>query len=368
MNIATTRDDLLKPLVQVGGVVERRQTLPILANVLIQAKSDHLEITATDLEVEMRTRTPVQASEEVEFTVPARKLLDICKALPEGVEVSIDVEGDKLVLRSGRGRYTLGLLPAQDYPTIEAPAASYTFTVAEGTLKRMIDKTQFAMAHQDVRYYLNGLLLEVRPGRIRTVATDGHRLALCDEKLPGLDEMNLQVLLPRKAIQELSRLLSDGDQPARVQVSGSHVRVLLDGGTVFTSKLIDGRFPDYERVMPSGETEVLLADRQSMRQALARTAILSNEKYRGIRFRLSKGLLHLQAHNPEQDEAEEEVEIDYEGNEMTIGFNVSYLLDVLGVLDGDQIEMAVIDANSSSLITPAGQEGSCRYVVMPMRL
>lgn len=367
MKITTTRDDLLKPLVQVGGVVERRQTLPILANVLIQAKTDHLEITATDLEVEMRTRARVESNEDAEFTVPARKLLDICKALPDGAAITLNIESDKLTLRSGRGKYTLGLLPAQDYPTIESPAASHTFSVAENILKRMIEKTQFAMAHQDVRYYLNGLLLEVTPGRVRTVATDGHRLALCDEKLSGLDEMNLQVLLPRKAVQELGKLLSDSDRLARVQVSGSHVRVLLNGAT-FTSKLIDGRFPDYERVMPGGKTEHLTGDREMMRQALARAAILSNEKYRGIRFRLSQGLLHLQAHNPEQDEAEEEVEIEYDGTEMTIGFNVSYLLDVLGVLDSDQVQMAVIDANSSSLITADTGNGSCRYVVMPMRL
>lgn len=367
MKITTTRDDLLKPLMQVGGVVERRQTLPILANVLIQAKTDHLEITATDLEVEMRTKATVTSTDEAEFTVPARKILDICKALPDGAAITMDIDGDKLTLRSGRGRYTLGLLPAQDYPTIDAPAASHTFSVTERVLKRMIEKTQFAMAHQDVRYYLNGLLLEIRPGRIRTVATDGHRLALCDEKLTGLDEMSLQVLLPRKAVQELGRLLSDSEELIRLQVSGSHVRVLLKD-TTFTSKLIDGRFPDYERVMPSGKTEELTGDRQLMRQALTRAAILSNEKYRGIRFRLSQGLLHLQAHNPEQDEAEEEVEIAYDGSEMTIGFNVSYLLDVLGVLDSEEIKMSVIDANSSSLITATGVEEGCRYVVMPMRL
>ncbi|MGD8956898.1 MAG: DNA polymerase III subunit beta [Chromatiaceae bacterium] len=366
MKISANRDDLLKPLQQVVGVVERRQTLPILANVLISVKDNDLSLTATDLEVELKTRTKVQCSGEFEFTLPARKLMDICKALPESAALSLEVEGDKAVLRSGRGRYTLGTLPAQDYPSIEPTQASETFSLPAGAIKRLIERTQFAMAQQDVRYYLNGLLLEIRPGRVRAVATDGHRLALCDAPFTEAIGMDLQVILPRKAVIELGRLLDDPDAEAQLEISGSHLR-LHQGPISFTTKLIDGRFPDYERVMPSGDTSLMLADRDTLRQALARTAILSNEKYRGIRFRLSQGMLHLQAHNPEQDEAEEELEVDYRGAEMTIGFNVGYLLDVLGVLDGDQVEMAVIDSNSSSLLTQK-DASECRYVVMPMRL
>jgi DNA polymerase-3 subunit beta len=201
---------------------------------------------------------------------------------------------------------------------------------------------------------------------VRAVATDGHRLALCDTEFAADTSMDFQVILPRKAVIELGRLLSDADNDAEFEISNSHLRVHLDHSS-FTSKLIDGRFPDYERVMPNGEASMMLSDKDLLKQALARTAILSNEKYRGIRFRLGKGLLHLQAHNPEQDEAEEEVEVDYDGAEMTIGFNVGYLLDVLGVLDGDQVQMAVIDSNSSSLVTQKGST-DCRYVVMPMRL
>lgn len=366
MKITTTREDLLKPLLQVSGVVERRQTLPILANILINAHKDRLDITATDLEVELQTRAASAASADADFTVPARKLLDICKALPEGAELDLTVEGDKVTLRSGRGRYTLGLLPSQDYPTIEPSAASEVFACSERSLKQLIDKTQFAMAQQDVRYYLNGMLLEIRPGRIRTVATDGHRLALCDDRFESERDVSLQVILPRKAVNELARLLTDTEELARIELSASHVRLHLQTAT-FTSKLIDGRFPDYERVMPTGTPQVVQADRGMLRQALARTAILSNEKYRGIRFRLSPGLLHLQAHNPEQDEAEEEVEVDYQGDDMTIGFNVGYLLDVLGVIDDEQVHIAVTDASSSALIT-GGKSMACRYVVMPMRL
>jgi DNA polymerase-3 subunit beta len=347
-------------------VVERRQTLPILANVLISVKQDSMSLTATDLEVELRTQAAIEANGDMDITLPARKLLDICKALPDGSALTLEIEGDKAVLRSGRGRYTLGMLPAQDYPSIEPANVSDSVTLPTRVLKRLIDKTQFAMAQQDVRYYLNGLLLEIRPGRVRAVATDGHRLALCDAGFDGDTDMDIQVILPRKAVIELGRLLDDSDEEATLAISSSHLRVHLKQ-TSFTSKLIDGRFPDYERVMPSGETATMLADKDLLKQALARTAILSNEKYRGIRFRLSEGMLQLQAHNPEQDEAEEEVEVDYRGGELSIGFNVGYLLDVLGVIDGEEVQMAVIDSNSSSLVTQKGST-ECRYVVMPMRL
>jgi len=366
MKINANRDDLLSPLLTVGSVVERRQTLPILANILISTGKDKLQFTATDLEVELTTSANATADEEMEFTLPARKLIDICKALPDGAEISLDVSGDKATLRSGRGRYTMGMLPATDYPSIEPSAASEEFSLPESVLKRLIDKTAFAMAQQDVRYYLNGLLLEFTTGRIRAVATDGHRLALCDAEFDTHTGSDIQVILPRKAVIELGRLLSDSDEELRLEVSNSHVRINF-GDTVFTSKLIDGRFPDYERVMPSGNTQDLQADKELLRQSLTRTSILSNEKYRGIRFRLAPGLLHLQAHNPEQDEAEEELEVDYQGDEITIGFNVGYLLDVLSTLDTETVNMALIDSNSSTLVTTAGSS-ECRYVIMPMRL
>lgn len=366
MKINANRDDLLSPLLKAGSVVERRQTLPILANVLIKTSPDGLQFTATDLEVELTTSAAATADDEMEFTLPARKLIDICKALPDRANVSLEVGGDKATLRSGRGRYTMGMLPAQDYPSIEPSAASEEITLPESVLKRLIDKTAFAMAQQDVRYYLNGLLLEITSGRIRAVATDGHRLALCDAEFDTNTGGDIQVILPRKAVIELGRLLSDTDEELRLEVSNSHVRIHF-GDTVFTSKLIDGRFPDYEKVMPSGNTQELLADKDLLRQSLTRTSILSNEKYRGIRFRLAPGLLHLQAHNPEQDEAEEELEVDYSGDEITVGFNVGYLLDVLGALDTDTVNMALVDSNSSTLVTPQGST-ECRYVIMPMRL
>lgn len=366
MKISANRDDLLKPLLMAGNVVERRQTLPILANVLISAKAGTLDITATDLEVELSTQASADANAEMDFTVPARKLIDICKALPEGADVTIELDGEKATLRSGRGRYTMGMLPARDYPSIDPVAASDTFVMPEAIFKRLIDKTAFAMAQQDVRYYLNGLLLEIRAGRVRAVATDGHRLALCDSEFDAAVSNDIQVILPRKAVMELGRLLNDDGGEVEIQISNSHFRLSV-GQTRFTSKLIDGRFPDYERVMPTGETRTMTAEKNALRQALTRTSILSNEKYRGIRFRLNSSLLHLQAHNPEQDEAEEEVEVSYGGNELTIGFNVGYLLDVLGVIDTETVAFALVDSNSSTLITPA-DSSECRYVIMPMRL
>lgn len=367
MKISANRDELLGPLLQVGGVVERRQTLPILANILVNARQDLLTFTATDLEIELRTQASAAVEGELDFTLPARKLIDICKALPEGIEIELRIEGDKAKMRAGRGRYTLGMLPAQEYPSIEPTSVNSVFSVSERKLKQLLDKTQFAMALQDVRYYLNGMLLEIRPSRIRTVATDGHRLAMCDDVYDGEEGHNLEVIVPRKAVGELRRLLSSSEeQLAKLEVGSSHLRVQLKG-TTFTTKLIDGRFPDYERVMPSGEPSFVNGDRRLLQQALARAAILSNEKYRGIRFSVSTGLLQLQAHNPEQDEAEEEVDVDYQGEDLTIGFNVGYLLDVLNVIDEDEVKIALTDANSSALITPAKAE-NCQYVVMPMRL
>lgn len=366
MKISANREDLLRPLLQVGSVVERRQTLPILANVLLRCHKDRLELIATDLEVELRTYASAESTEEHEFTLPARKLTDICKALPEGAKLELSIEGDKATIRSGRARFTLGVLPAVDYPSIDPASATTMLSASEGVLKRLIEKTQFAMAQQDVRYYLNGLLLEVKNGRVRAVATDGHRMAMCEAKLGNQDAGEIAVILPRKAVIELSRLLGNGDDAVGIEISNSHVRVRI-GESSFTSKLIDGRFPEYEKVIPTGKTEIMIGQRETLRSAMARTAILSNEKYRGIRFKLTSDSLQLQAHNPEQDVAEEEVMVDYGGPDIAIGFNVGYLLDVLAVLDEDEVSFALIDSNSSALVTGKGSD-ECRYVVMPMRL
>ncbi|HEC14988.1 MAG TPA: DNA polymerase III subunit beta [Sedimenticola sp.] len=364
MNVKINRDTLLKPLIQVGGVVERRQTLPILSNVLIRVEKGELTITATDLEVELKSRTRVDSDLDQEFTLPARKLIDICKALPENSEIDINLEGERATLRAGRSRFTLSTLPAQDFPAIESSISRERFSLPEKLLKRLIEKTQFAMAQQDVRYYLNGMLLELKEGKIRTVATDGHRLALSEAPFETASE--IEVILPRKAVVELGRLLTDSENEVRVEVSSNHARMDI-GNLSFTTKLIDGKYPDYRGVLPRSTDNRLEADRDELKQALQRTSILSNEKYRGIRFKAGRNVLELLAHNPEQEEAEEEIEVHYEGDELVIGFNVGYLIDVLSVIPTDKVLIELSDANASCLIYASNTDES-RYVVMPMRL
>ena len=366
MKIITRREDLLEPLQKIGSVVERRQTLPILANILINAGNGMMNLTATDLEVELKTQAAAKCDGEKDFTLPARKILDICKALPEDAEISLEIDTDKVHVKSGRSRFSLGILPAQDYPVIEASAGNAVFSLQESALKRLIDKTAFAMAQQDVRYYLNGMLLEIDNNHIRTVATDGHRLALCELKNTFDNNLNIQVILPRKAVIELSRLLSDNDETIKIELSNSYIKVLL-AQSIFTSKLIDGRFPEYQRVMPASADKELQANKDSLKQSLTRASILSNEKYRGIRFSVMEGTLQLQAHNPEQEEAEEELEVSYNGDDIKIGFNVGYLLDALSAISEKEIIIELKDSNSSALIYGKGNDTS-RYVVMPMRI
>ncbi|MCU7904770.1 MAG: DNA polymerase III subunit beta [Candidatus Thiodiazotropha sp. (ex Epidulcina cf. delphinae)] len=366
MKIDTDRENLLESLQKIAGVVERRQTLPILANILVSARNNHIQLTATDLEVELKTESPAVCEGDADFTLPARKLLDICKALPESAPVTLDVSENKVKLRSGRSRFTLSVLPARDYPVIEPTPSNDVLTIKESVLHRLIEKTQFAMAQQDVRYYLNGMLLELSQGEIRTVATDGHRLAMSQSKTCIQDEINLQVILPRKAVIELGRLLGDSEKEIKLELSSSYVRILLDN-TVFTSKLIDGRFPEYQRVMPSGADKEVEADKNTLRNSLTRASILSNEKYRGIHFHLKTNQLQLQAHNPEQEESEEELEVNYQGEELKIGFNVSYLLDAISAIAEDSIIIELKDTNSSALIYGKTDRDS-KYVVMPMRI
>ena len=365
MKLRAARDVLLKPLQAVIGVVERRQTMPILSNVLLVAKANELAVTATDLEVELVAETEVSVEAGGEITVSGRKLLDICRALPEGSDIDISVSGEKLVVRSGRSKFSLATLPAAEFPTVEDIKAGQTITVEQAVLGRLIEKTHFSMAQQDVRYYLNGMLLETGGKHLRAVATDGHRLALCEADIDAgsLDEQ--QVIVPRKGVLELQRLM-DGEGTLNLELGANHVRVQLEG-IRFTSKLIDGRFPEYERVIPKESSNQLTADKGAFRGALQRTAILSNEKYRGIRLIIRDSGVVIQAHNPEQEEAEEELEVSYSGEDIEIGFNVNYLLDALGAVDGEEVTLSVLDSNSSCLIRQPGNEDG-KFVVMPMRL
>ncbi|WP_426415522.1 DNA polymerase III subunit beta [Aestuariirhabdus sp. LZHN29] len=367
MKLTISRESLIKPLQLVAGVVERRQTLPVLSNVLLVVEGDQLSLTGTDLEVELVGRVQLEhPCEEGEITVPARKLMDICKALPDTALIELTLDDQKLVVKSGRSRFSLSTLPATEFPSVEESADSLKFSIEQQKLRRLIDRTGFAMAQQDVRYYLNGLLLEIDNGSLRAVATDGHRLALCTVEADSSVQDKHQVIVPRKGIMELARLLTDGAQAVTLSLGVNHIRANT-GAFTFTSKLVDGKFPDYDRVLPKGGDKIVVGDRQMLRQAFSRTAILSNEKYRGIRLVLVDGSLTLTANNPEQEEAQEEVSVNYQGDSLEIGFNVSYVLDVLSVLTGDNVKFTMADPNSSALLEEEENSDSL-YVVMPMRL
>jgi DNA polymerase-3 subunit beta len=365
MKLTATREDILTPLQSVIGVVERRQTMPVLANVLLAARDGRISITGTDLEVELVAASQANVSQAGDITVPGRKLLDIFRSLPEKTSVALSTEGERVSLRAGRSRFTLSSLPASEFPLVDEINAQQTLTVSQGEFRRLIDKTHFSMAQQDVRYYLNGLLLETDGKTLRAVATDGHRLALCETELSAKAKTSQQVIVPRKGVLELQRILgSEGN--IELAVGTNHVRAQI-GDIRFTSKLIDGRFPEYGRVIPVNPSRTVEAERESLKLALQRTAILSNEKYRGIRLTARPGLLVIQAHNPEQEEAEDQVEVNYKDEEVEIGFNVNYLLDALGAIDGDKVEIGLTDSNSSCLIHAPGTTHT-KYVVMPMRL
>jgi DNA polymerase-3 subunit beta len=366
MKLTAEREKLLGPLQAVIGVVERRQTMPVLANVLLGVAQGKLSIAASDLEVELvASASEVTVQQPGDITVPGRKFLDILRALPEKSSVSMSTEGEKVVIRAARSRFTLSTLPAAEFPVIDDINAQQTVEIPRKELARLLEKTHFSMAQQDVRYYLNGMLLEIDGAMLRAVATDGHRLALCEASLETKAKTSQQVIVPRKGVLELQRVLTD-EGTAAVAIGTNHVRAQI-GDVRFTSKLIDGRFPEYSRVIPAAPGAAIRADRDILRQALQRTAILSNEKYRGIRINVRNNAITVQAHNPEQEEAEEEIEVAYSGDELEVGFNVNYLLDALSAIEGQEVELGLTDSNSSCLIRSPGNS-SARYVVMPMRL
>ncbi|MGE0372078.1 MAG: DNA polymerase III subunit beta [Gammaproteobacteria bacterium] len=366
MKFTITRDALIKPLQTVSGIVERRQTLPILSNILLKASDETLSLTSTDLEIEMLAHAETSKATPGEATLPARKFLDICRALSEDAVLDVSVTGERATIRSGKSRFVLSTLPAAEFPNIEVNQKLSQLSLPQRTLKNAIARTHFAMAQQDVRYYLNGLLMELENRIIRMVATDGHRLALCETHYPKEINKNQSVIIPRKAVLELYRLLADDDSEVEIRVGGNFIQVKTTEIS-FTTKLIDGRFPDYENVIPKGGNKTAVCNREALRQALSRVSILSNEKYRGVRLQFSNGSMQILAHNPEQEEAEEELAIEYSGDNLEIGFNVTYLLDALSAVDSNEVALNLIDANSSCLIQ-AMDDKTCRYIVMPMRL
>ena len=366
MRFSLPREALLRPLQQVVNVVERRNTLPVLSNLLLQVADGRLSMTGTDLEVEMVARCQVEDAEAGETTIPARKLFEIVRALPDGSQVTLSQGNEKATLSAGRSRFTLSSLPAVEFPSIEDLELVERIALPEAAFKDQIERTAFAMAQQDVRFYLNGLLLDLRGDDLRCVATDGARLAMCEIELAKPVQTRRQIIVPRKGVLELQRLLEGGDGDLELEVGRNHLRVQRSDVT-FTSKLIDGRFPDYEAVIPIGADKMVNVNRELLRAALQRAAILSNEKYRGVKLEISKGEMRIVAHNPEQEEAVEEIEADTSVDGLAVGFNVTYLLDGLSALRGETVRIGLRDANSSALLREADSD-QCQHVVMPLRL
>ena len=364
--IKINRETLLEPLYAVSGIIERRHTLPILSNVLLERDGTNISVVATDIEIQISATTNCENPGEAKaITVGARKLLDILRALPEQSEVTLALQEKKLQVRAAKSRFNLQTLPAEDFPKLSlAEGASAKISLPQKVLKHLFLSVQYAMAQQDIRYYLNGLLLVSAGDKITVVATDGHRLALASaaHKREGSQE----VILPRKSIVELSKLLSDSDDPVEVELSPTQARFTF-GNIVLISKLVDGKFPDYTRVIPTAHSKKLLLNRVTLLQSLQRAAILTNEKFKGVRWVLGEGSLKIICSNNEQEEAQEELDVNYAGEALDIGFNVNYLQDVLNNLDCSEIECALGDANSSALITVPGNE-NFKYVVMPMRI
>ncbi|HEX6689933.1 MAG TPA: DNA polymerase III subunit beta [Burkholderiales bacterium] len=365
--VKAKRDEILGPLSAVSGIIERRHTLPILSNVLIDRSASSVSFLATDIEIQITARSSLAASGEAKaVTVGARKLVDILRALPEGAEVTLQQQDKRLLVKAGKSRFTLQTMPAEDFPRLAKPAGDVArFALPQKALRRLLGLVQYAMAQQDIRYYLNGLLMVVEEKQLKLVATDGHRLAFASLKLSA-DLPRQEVIVPRKTVLELSKLLADSDDEVQIEISPA--QAAFSFGTVeLVSKLVDGKFPDYTRVIPTQHKNRLVIEREALRQALLRAAILSNEKFRGVRWVLADGSLKIVSSNAEQEEAHEEIEVKYSGDSLDIGFNVNYLLDVLNNVSGSEIECAFGDSSSSALISYSSEK-DFKYVVMPMRI
>ena len=367
MKIQISKDILLPILQLSSSFVERKQSQSVLANLLFVAEANYLQITATDLEVELVSNLSYSALETGSMVLPARKLLDICKALPNDASILIEDFKNQVKLISGRSKFTLMKLPATEYPVTSEINPTLKFNMSKKVLIQLFEETTFSMESQDVRYYLNGLLLEFNAKQIRAVATDGHRLALSEKDAEIEITEDMSVIVPRKGILELLRLLQNMEEDElEIRINKSHLSVNI-GSQRMKTKLLEGNFPDYKRVIPPNADNFILADRNNLKGVLTRTSIFSNEKFRGIRLNVNKNSIVAVAHNPEKEEAEEELSLEYDGGELEVGFNVAYLLDVLGIIQSDMVRLDIIDANHSCLVRDP-ENLKTQYVVMPMRL
>ena len=367
MKFIISRDQILAPLQQIVSVIEKRQTMVILGNVLVQVNDGQLIMTGSDTEIQIVSRLNLEsAADEGEITVPARKFLDICRLLPSGVDIKFELNEDKVKLSSGRSRFSLTTLPAEHYPEFNESELEYQFFLNAGKFKKGLDKTIFCMANQDVRYYLNGLLLHISNSRLKLVASDGHRLSIFEDDIGQATGYEARIILPRKAVQEVSRLLDDADAQLDIQFSNNHIRINYKN-VVFSSKLIDAKFPDFSKVFNQSFMSPMLIQKQVLRDALTRVAILSNEKFKGVIFDIAGDELKLSTHNPEHDEAEEEIIIDYQGQPLNISFNSQYMLDAVSNLD-TELAVITIASNASSCFIEEPDQPLFKFIVMPMKM
>lgn len=368
MNINIQKETLEQPLSQIIGVVEKRQTLPILGNVYLELNQNKLTLIGSDLETEITTRVDNVSGEDGKTTVSARKLFDICRSLPNESQLSLIVEEDnKMVVKAGKSRFTLQTLSAIDYPRLEETQWKQEFSLSQKKLNSLLTATSFSMAQQDVRYFLNGLLIEIHDDHILSVATDGHRLAKTQITVESLGIDLVQSIVPRKAVLEIAKFLdANSDDVVDVKLNASHILV-QSGNFMFISKLIDGRFPDYEKVIPANLDKHIIIDRSKLIDILTRAAILSNEKFRGVSLGVDQNVLTVKSHNPDQEHAKDEMEVEYSGEAIEIGFNVNYLLEALKACDSDNIDLGLLDPNTSCTFH-AEQSDDTLYLIMPMRL
>ncbi len=369
MRFAISREIMLKLLRIVSGAVERRHQVPILSNVLLRATADTLSVVATDQEVELIGTEQLSTIQDPgAITVPFRKLSELCKALPEAAELLFEVQDDRLLIRSGRSRFALATLPAEQFPDVQIfqdEEHSCKIVIPKKQFRWLVVRTAFAMAEQDVRYFLNGMLLEVKNNKLFAVAADGHRLAMNYLELEQQDLPPRRVIVPRKGILEIMRMLDEDDNELCITILANQIRAESRGVTI-TSRLLDGKFPDYERVIPRDGTKVVIGNREKLKEAFHRASALFSEKFRGVRLRMSQASLMVLASNPEQDEVEEDLEVDYQGQDIEVGFNVRYLIDFLSVVQSDLVRFTFSDSNKSTLIEEVGGQGGA-YVLMPIR-
>lgn len=366
MQIKINRETLLKPLMNVTSIVERRHTLPILSNLLLEAKNNQIQLTATDLEMQISLTVTNSFNGELSTTISAKKFLDICRSLPDAADIDMITNESRMTVKAGKSRFNLQTLPAADYPVMtKASGIGTRITISQLALKKLFKQVEFAMAQQDIRYYLNGLLLEVNEDNLNIVGTDGHRLSFTSAKLNQQYDKS-DVIIPRKTVIELIKLLNDSEEDVAIEINTGQVNFTFSDIRLI-SKVIDGKFPDYHRVIPTNHQNTFSVNRLGVLTAMQRASILSNEKYRGIRMVLSNNNLKLISTNTEQEEAEEELEIEYNQDSLDIGFNVTYLIDVLNNVADENIQFSFADANSSCLITVPNDQ-NYKYVVMPMRI